>query len=281
MALLQSGTRIYGVANVDTQIYVGSNVSINTTGFSVTGNATTIPTLSFYSNATAGVLTIGNSTSTSLPTMSLANSTGNVTVTPISVAVGTAGIVNTTGIYHTGVINSASHTVGTSLVANSTGVYHTGVINSASHTVGTSLVANSTGIYHTGVINSASYTVGTSLVANLTGVYHTGTVNAAVHSVGTTFIVNTSQITIATTPLSANGGVGTAGQVLTSNGATGAPYWSTVSGGGGGGFTNGQSIQVSNVYATVRVGYVNTTSNTSVAYTFWNANLGTLDTVFG
>jgi len=255
MALLQSGTRIYGVANVDTQIYVGSNVSINTTGFSVTGNATTIPTLSFYSNATAGVLTIGNSTSTSLPTMSLANSTGNVTVTPISVAVGTAGIVNTTGIYHTGVINSASHTVGTSLVANSTGVYHTGVINSASHTVGTSLVANSTGIYHT------------------------GTVNAAVHSVGTTFIVNTSQITIATTPLSANGGVGTAGQVLTSNGATGAPYWSTVSGGGG--FTNGQSIQVSNVYATVRVGYVNTTSNTSVAYTFWNANLGTLDTVFG
>ena len=60
MALLQSGTRIYGVANVDTQIYVGSNVSINTTGLSVTGNATTIPTLSFYSNATAGVLTIGN-----------------------------------------------------------------------------------------------------------------------------------------------------------------------------------------------------------------------------
>ena len=33
--------------------------------------------------------------------------------------------------------------------------------------------------------------------------------------------------------VSANGGTGTAGQVLTSNGASGAPYWSTVSGGGG------------------------------------------------
>jgi hypothetical protein len=45
--------------------------------------------------------------------MSLANSTGNVTVTPISVAVGTAATVNTTGIYHTGTVNAASHTTGT------------------------------------------------------------------------------------------------------------------------------------------------------------------------
>ena len=40
------------------------------------------------------------------------------------------------------------------------------------------------------------------------------------------FIANTAQVTISGIPLSANGGTGTAGHVLTSNGATGAPYWS-------------------------------------------------------
>jgi hypothetical protein len=44
-------------------------------------------------------------------------------------------------------------------------------------------------------------------------------------SVSTRFIANTTQLTISTTPLSANGGTGTAGQVLTSNGSIGAPYW--------------------------------------------------------
>jgi hypothetical protein len=50
---------------------------------------------------------------------------------------------NTTGVYHTGTINAASHTVGTSTIANATGVY-TGVVNAASHTVGTAFTANAT-----------------------------------------------------------------------------------------------------------------------------------------
>ena len=68
----------------------------------------------------------------------------------------------------------------------------------------------------------------------------------------------------------ANGSYGTTGQVLTSNGT--ATYWSTVSGGGGG-FTNGQSIMVSNT------AYSNT-SNTATTYTYYNSSTKTLDTVF-
>ena len=49
--------------------------------------------------------------------------------------------------------------------------------------------------------------------------------------------------------ITANGSNGTAGQVLTSSGATGNVYWSTVSGGAGG-FTNGQSITVNNFTVT-------------------------------
>ena len=74
-------------------------------------------------------------------------------------------------------------------------------------------------------------------------------INATAHTVGTTFIANTTQLTI-TTPFSANGGVGTSGQVLTSGGTGANAYWSTVSAGGGGGFSNGQSISVANLAIT-------------------------------
>ena len=63
----------------------------------------------------------------------------------------------------------------------------------------------------------------------------TTSVNSATISSGTSFIANSTQVTLNNVPLSANGTTGTAGQVLASNGATGAPYWSTVSGGSGSG----------------------------------------------
>jgi hypothetical protein len=77
---------------------------------------------------------------------------------------------------------------------------------------------------------------GETEVASLSGTGNlllNGSVNAAAHTVGSSWVANTSGVYM-TMPLSANGGVGTGGQVLTSNGSTGAPYWSTVSGGGGG-----------------------------------------------
>lgn len=219
MAKLLSGTRIYGTANVDTQINVGSNLAINTTGFSVTGNATTIPTLSFYSNATAGVLTIGNSTSTSLPTMSLANSTGNVTITPI-------------GFYHTGTINAASHTVGSSVIANSTGVYTTGTVNSASFTTGGGygsatggVTANSTTV---GVGNSTLNVATTNTTLTISGAAGNSQLTAVSYRLSNTtsnaFAVNTSVVSIgAATGVSANASLGSNGQVLSSNGT--AVFW--------------------------------------------------------
>ena len=119
---------------------------------------------------------------------------------------------NTTGLYHTGTVNAASHTVGTSFTANSTvvnavsynisttfianttGLYHTGTVNAASHTVGTAFTANST------VVNAVSYTVGTSFIANST------VVNAASFTIGSSFIANTTglQVGYAITPSADN-----------------------------------------------------------------------------
>jgi len=45
---------------------------------------------------------------------------------------------------------------------------------------------------------------------------------------GGALIANSSQITITGIPLSANGSVGTQGQVLTSNGSVGSPYWTAI-----------------------------------------------------
>jgi hypothetical protein len=157
-------------------------------------------------------------------------------VNAASHTVGSNFIANSTAIVGTGYanvttsVNSALLTVGSSFIANTTGAYHTGTMNAASHTVGSSFIANSTAIVGTGYanvttsVNSAAHTVGTAFIANATGVYHTGVVNAASHTVGTNFIANTTQLTT-TVPFSANGSTGTYGYVLTSNGATGSPYW--------------------------------------------------------
>ena len=86
------------------------------------------------------------------------------TNTSTAFQISTTFIANTTGVYHTGTMNAASHTVGTSTIANSTGVY-TGVVNAASHTVGTAFTANAT------VVNAVSYYAGTTLIGNTTGPY--------------------------------------------------------------------------------------------------------------
>jgi hypothetical protein len=48
-------------------------------------------------------------------------------------------------------------------------------------------------------------------------------------NVSAKFIANSTQVTINAVPLAAGGGVGTSGQLLFSNGASGAPYWSDLS----------------------------------------------------
>jgi len=146
-----------------------------------------------------GTFEAGNSSITGF-----VNATSSVNSQVLSV--GSNFIANTTGAYHSSLINTATFQVGTSFTANSSvvnavsyiigsnftantsGLYHTGTVNAASHTVGTSFTANST------VVNAVSYNIGTTLIANTLGVYHTGTVNAASHTVGTSFTANSTVV---------------------------------------------------------------------------------------
>ena len=107
MANLLSGTRIYGTANVDTQINVSTNLTINAISFAYVGNTTTSPTVTL---ANTGSLTIGNSTTTQTASIiTVANSAGNVQITP-----------GTASINATGSVNAASYNVGTIFIANTT-----------------------------------------------------------------------------------------------------------------------------------------------------------------
>jgi hypothetical protein len=268
MAKLLSGSRIYGTANVDTSVYIGT--SNNTTG-------------------TGGVL--ANNT-----VVLIGNNTINVQLSTAALNVNTHFIANTTGVYSTGLVNATSHNVGTNTIANNTGLFvgtsnliansaglfvanATGIVNAAVHQVGTTFIANSLGTY-IGTSNVIANSAGV-FVANVTGVVSvvnttgnsvlTATTLKVANSTSNLFWVNTTTVAFGNgVGIFANGGLGTANQVLTTNG-TGV-YWSTVSAGGGG-FTNGQSIMVSNV------AFANS-ANTARAYTFYNSTTNTLDTVF-
>lgn len=266
MAKLLSGTRIYGTANVDTSVTVGSLVAVNTSGFAITGNSTTAPTVALV----GANLVIGNSSITGLPQIIVANSTGNTVVNTTSYVISNASAVtytaNTTGLYHTGTVNAtsvnaASHTVGTSFVANATGVYHTSTVNAATYTTGSGygVVAGGVTINATHIavgntsvnafMNSSTLYISGNNIANSTGAnnaFNIGGVPAA------NVVLNYSNQTIGgvktfSSNLSigsavvANGSTGGSGQVLTSNGS--GVYWSSVSGGGGGG--GGASVTVS------------------------------------
>ena len=260
MAKLLDGTRIYGTANVDNQIWVGTNGSINTTAFSIIGNTTTSATMQLFGDS----LLIGNGSITDQSYIAIANSQGNTTINTTSINTSWGLITNTSGLYHTGVINSFSYNTGSLygsstggaivnttyvavgntsvntvitygsitggnwLVANTSGLYHTGTMNAATVSIGTNFVANTSGLYHTGTMNAATVSIGTNFVANALGVYHTGTMNAATVSIGTNFVANTTQVTIAGgILLSANGSLGTNGYYLVAN-STGAPFWSNI-----------------------------------------------------
>jgi hypothetical protein len=132
-------------------------------------------------------INVGNTTGAGKSSSIGAN---GISTSLLQIGSGSSFIANTTGAYHTGTINAASHTVGTSFIANSTGVTTTGFAN-----VATTLAAGNTtitGFANASVsVNSALLTVGTSFIANTTGAYHTGTINAASFTT-TNFRANTT-----------------------------------------------------------------------------------------
>jgi len=175
---------------------------------------------------------------------------GNTTVT------GNTTVVN---VYSTGTVNAAAVTVGTVFTVNSTQA-----------NIAVPLSANGSNGTATYVLTSNG-NVGSPYWAAASGGSWTGGAMANT--------VTFSNVVTFTANLSVNGAIllggsnGTVGQVLTSNGTSNA-YWSTVSGGGGS-FTNGASIAVSNLAFTNSSG-----GSVGVAYSFINTSSNSIDTVF-
>jgi len=99
----------------------------------------------------------------------------------------------------------------------------------------------------------------TPIPANL----NVSTVNAASLAVGTSFVANAIQVTLSGIPLNANGSTGTSRQVLTSNGASGAPYWSSVSGGSGSVNTDAQYTFTNTISFSNTISFTQTINGTA------------------
>jgi len=82
-------------------INVAANISITNTAIILAGNTTTAPTLTIASNSTTGI-TYGNSSITGLPSILLANSSGNTTINSISIATSYGFNVNSSVLSFTG-----------------------------------------------------------------------------------------------------------------------------------------------------------------------------------
>jgi hypothetical protein len=204
------------------------------------GLSANVATLTANNTSYVGTVTAANVVSNAQLSSNLANYallsgaafTGNVSISGNLIVTGTTVTVNAATLDVKDINITVAKGIATAAAADGAGLtvdtanigwYYNNASNTWQSNVGITPSANVT-------YNLGSSTLYWSNVYSNNS-YHSGTVNAAVHSVGTSFIANSSQLTIAT-PVSSNGGVGTSGQVLTSNGATGAPYWSTVSGGG-------------------------------------------------
>lgn len=181
---------------------------------------------------------IGNSTintTTTATQIQIANSTSTINVNPIGIAVGTS------------VVNSTAVAVGADVVLN------TSAISLGNTTVNTLVTSN--GITFTNNSRLRIKTLNGSAVSFVQQnddnfvFYSTNTTSGERPVYNIYANSDTSSLSILvpltiTQPLTANGATGTAGQVLTSNGTTGSPYWSTVSGGGGGGTPTGSNTYI-------------------------------------
>ena len=194
MAKLLGGTRIYGTANVDTSLYLG------------TSNTTT---------GTGGIL--ANTT-----VLFIGNNTGNAYLSSSSIAIGTVFSVNTTVVNTSANLNVANIlTVGNSTVntfSNSTHFYSgNSTVYGYGNNTADVLVNASGNLVLTATSVTLSNTTAAVFTANVSQITFA---EPAVHTANVS--VNGAII--------ANGGAGTSGQVLTSA-AGGNVYWASASGG--------------------------------------------------
>ena len=182
----------------------GPNVGFTTISFLFTGNTTTSPTITL---ANTGAFTIGNnSTTQTTSVIAVANSLSNVTITPISISVGTGIIANTS------VLNTNTNL---SLTVNDKQLrFATLNASACSYFVQQS---DDNFVFYTTNTNYQSRAV-FSIYANSI----TSNLNFAVRA----NFDGGLRIPSGQTLLDSTGSQGTVGQVLTSNGV-GNVYWST------------------------------------------------------
>jgi hypothetical protein len=176
--------------------------------------------------------------------------------------------------------------IGQYLTVNSTAnsiVFSSNSVNSVAYSVG-NYGNSSTGGF---IANSTIIAIGNStvnVVVNTSSVYVSGSPVGGATNVAAQYAWTNTQsfsntisfngpLVIANT-IAANGvtNVGSSGYVLTSGGTGANVYWAAAASGSGG-FTNGQSIMVSNVA-------FSNSSNVASAYTYYNTTTLSLDTVF-
>jgi hypothetical protein len=178
MAKLLSGTRIYGTANVDTQLNVNTNLTLNSSSISYTGGAGVI-----ISNT--GTITIGSSSNTQTTSyITIANSAGNVQMTPAGLVV--TGAVNTAALNSSGLANLANLNVPGTI--NATALYASGLANLTNLNVISNV--NTATIYSSGLANL------TSLSTNTLNVVGTATITGNLVVSGTVTTVNTNTLTV-------------------------------------------------------------------------------------
>jgi hypothetical protein len=175
------------LANYVTATNLTNNLAaLNATNLT-TGTVPNARLSSVVVNTSANFTLAGNITFSGNTTLAGTNTaiSSNVNITGSFLNVASSFLVNSTGAYHTGTVNAASHTVGTNFIANTLGVYHTGTVNAASHTVGTVVVANattlnvngavvnSTGGFFSGLVNATGFTAA-NLTVNSNAIIWTG-----------------------------------------------------------------------------------------------------------
>jgi ribosomal protein L13 len=145
--------------------------------------------------------------------ISIGNSTGNATLSSTNFNVNGAFIANTTGAYHTGIVNATTIQATATFTANATlvnaaAINITGRVNTATFfatttaNVGANVQANTSALFIgnstvNSTISAGNLNVNGVFIANNSGAYHTGTINAASHTVGATFTANATLVNAA------------------------------------------------------------------------------------
>ena len=250
-----TNTHIFqGNSTATSFLTVGANLTMNSVNIEWIGNSTTSPTLSI---ANTGAIISGNSTSTATTIqVNLANSVGNVNITPASFAIANStGTTTVTPVSITVAANATSNiSIGNSTVntvANSTtvivaNVFAGATVNATAFTAGAN--GTGTGGFDAGANyifignNTVNSNITTSLqaVANATGTVTQTPVSIIVAanassniSVGNSTVnVQINSTAIVVPQLLANGAAGTAGWILYSGGAGVNSYWAAASGSG-------------------------------------------------